>query len=548
MPELDVNQYKTLQHRVNIMQWDYLVNYLDNYTYYGRRLEMNDFPNAQGQRRMDLQGYFIRRPDPNADAEWDNIEQKFREWNSQSAVGNLVYKWDDEHADFTTPSNALESLVSNINDYINHFPNCRHIDDARVYLTQLDQDESCLDYLSRLNNRYLPVKDNLVKVFEIYKSEQQFFNAQNADVALLGIHQKVFEKLNSCIIPNLKARELELMRQNYQNYPLSRLRDLVKLGIFSRDELVNANVITNSLFDCYIDINDTEFEQREIGISQQDIINAFNTSRPGDFLEDATDVYFFGLPGTGKTCVLQGLIHSNQLIWNSTTASGPYGSLLYSAVDRGFVLDKTNVMATINATIQDTQSRWYGGNKKVIHNINFVEMPGEEFLRKIAQNPQIVNLTFAALADENNEELATRHLNSNRHKLFFIVVDPTSWDVYDAYTGSMVNQHTALMKIADLCRMPENKAVMKNVEGIYVIVTKADTLGDNDDDIQAKMNNLLNQHYTGLLQRIREAINTTVKILPFSLGHFYVGNVFEYDDSYSKKLVDFIKQATRVND
>ena len=66
-------------------------------------------------------------------------------------------------------------------------------------------------------------------------------------------------------------------------------------------------------------------------------------------------------------------------------------------------------------------------------------------------------------------------LNNGNRKLFFILIDPTSEGREQALQAEAVNRLKSLMFGKVDGRNP-NEAIMRRVEGLHFIVTKADTL------------------------------------------------------------------------
>ena len=83
-------------------------------------------------------------------------------------------------------------------------------------------------------------------------------------------------------------------------------------GIFSDNELINAKVMTDTVLET--------LRNHDINADLPDIRQAIESSKPEcKEGQDFTDVYFFGVPSTGKTCVLMGMSRSNSLHINLPT-------------------------------------------------------------------------------------------------------------------------------------------------------------------------------------------------------------------------------------
>ena len=63
MNELSDAQYAQLQNKINVMPWEMIKNYL-NWTYKGRTLTVDDFPQANENRKAQIKD-FLNKPRPN---------------------------------------------------------------------------------------------------------------------------------------------------------------------------------------------------------------------------------------------------------------------------------------------------------------------------------------------------------------------------------------------------------------------------------------------------------------------------------------------------
>ena len=94
---------------------------------------------------------------------------------------------------------------------------------------------------------------------------------------------------------------------------------------------------------------------------------------------------------------------------------------------------------------------------------------------------------------------------------------------------------------------------MKKVDSIHIIVTKADTLGEplqRDDKALEVFNKNYGMNIVPPLievcrdYNINRNSNYRPKLFTFSLGTFYVGGLYEYEETDSDNLVKAIMNAT----
>ena len=156
-----------------------------------------------------------------------------------------------------------------------------------------------------------------------------------------------------------------------------------------------------------------------------------------------------------------------------------------------------------------------------------------------------------------------------------MIIDPTAnvvrinreivvQDGFDEETGEpithtdlqycVVNQRTLIQKMVDLFIDPGNAEIMKKVDSIHIIMTKSDTLG-NPVEREEKALNIFQQKFSGDILKplidlceeynINSRTNFHPNLYTFSLGTFYVGGLYEYEQTDSDRLVVAIKNSTQ---
>ena len=339
-----------------------------------------------------------------------------------------------------------------------------------------------------------------------------------------------------CLLMDLKHQEICRMRREPNRYDVSRLLYLVQLGIFTVDELISEGVMTENVWNTLNNI--------DVKNDLPNIYEAMQESKV-ECSEGSTDVYFFGLPFTGKTCILQGMLSTSSLLLDLASSSGPYAEALRQYTDCGIVVPCTpdDFVTTLKAKIIT------GGHTPIERNVNFVEMSGNHFLDMVKENGE-------------------HPLHNDNRKVFFLIIDPTinevifnrECDEYDEQTGekihklkyAVVNQKILMQKIVNIFQDPANSDIMRKVDSIHIIITKADTLGERLQR-REKALDYFNNHYAmnivpSLTKVCRDYnINSNSdyrpKLFSFSLGKFYVGGLYEYDATDSELLVNAISEV-----
>lgn len=341
---------------------------------------------------------------------------------------------------------------------------------------------------------------------------------------------------------NLKEYERERMRTEASSYSREFLSNLRRGGIFTDEELVSAGVHSYES----LRILD-HYEELSEGLPdiQMEIANCRS-----ECAMDCTDVFFWGIPATGKSCILMGLIGSRRFSVNYVVSGGPYAAALSQYLEAGCTIGQTpgEFVATIQASIHDTNG--------IYHGLNLVEMAGETFAFKVANNPE----REVSLSDMGNG--TAELLSNNNRKVFFLIIDPTAESVsFNHFVNTPegrrlvktnVNQRITLNKMINLMEMPQNEEIMKKVDYLHIIVTKADELAADYDSRNNKALELFQSKYDRLLEPIQRlckkyGINRSTNGAPllytFSLGNFYAGGIYQYNDHDSNKLANLLSQT-----
>ena len=352
----------------------------------------------------------------------------------------------------------------------------------------------------------------------------------------------------------LRDAELQNMKENPDEYKKKDvILDFINMGIFSAYELIDEGLATDKSWETLMNLDRSDFED----------LKKFQTANPDvQSLADSTDIFFFGTPGTGKTCLLMGLTGANGRGYtlNTKAQGGPYAAALQEYVLAGITPGTTfgSFVTTINGQITEEGKR----GKTINHKINLVEMSGEEFAFRIADNDDV------SLADMGTG--ATNLLRNPNHKVFFIIVDASKDNIKFQYVedvkdaeGNIVDQRvrkkyisqlTILNKFVSLFELPENQDIMRKVDAIHFVVTKADILGDTKEKRNERAQEILQEKYIGPIEqlknycrqtkRINASTNYKPKLFTFSLGKFYLGDVFDFNSEDTLEIIDTIKHLT----
>ncbi|MBQ4063462.1 MAG: hypothetical protein IJC92_04200 [Bacteroidaceae bacterium] len=349
------------------------------------------------------------------------------------------------------------------------------------------------------------------------------------------------------------AHNKEILDELGSNLCECNVQEVLKLideGVITERDLIEGKLATPKVLDT---LKNYECSRRFLPDLRSAMENSSAECKPG-----YTDVYFFGMPGAGKTSILMGLASCESLNVSLITSGGMYAEALQQYTDVGITGPCTprTFVCTLDAKIRSKAT------PNIVHKINLVEMSGQELSYMIANNEDHIT-SFEKMGSG-----ATELLKNDNRKVFFLIIDPTANILRinrekeigkDAQgkpiTGleyCIVNQRTILQKMVNLMESPQNREIMRKVDGIHIIMTKADTLGDAEER-EEKALKIFQDKYSGDIleamvdlckeHNINAQNNFQPKLYTFSLGSFYLGGLFEYDPADSDHLVEAIEET-----
>lgn len=106
-----------------------------------------------------------------------------------------------------------------------------------------------------------------------------------------------------------------------------------------------------------------------------------------------------------------------------------------------------------------------------------------------------------------------------------------------------------MQQIVNIFQDPANSDILRKVDSIHIIITKADTFGERLQRGEKALD-YFNDHYginvtqplVDLCEKYHINCNSNFrpKLFTFSLGKFYVGGLYEYDPIDSELLINTI--------
>lgn len=320
---------------------------------------------------------------------------------------------------------------------------------------------------------------------------------------------------------------LELIRQDHNLLSSAACNDIISRGILNR----------NDLSKCGIDN----------GFINKMLTNArsqnFEPARPLQTIaEPCTEVYFWGIPFSGKTCALgailsaakNGLAARSMIPDNSCQGFG-YMNRLSTIFSPGRICrlpGGTPVTSTyeMRFDLEDQEHK--------IHHVACIDLAGELFTCMFMKDAGEQMREDQKQALETLHNILLENRSNNRKIHFFVIEYGAEKRIYNGLPqAEYLNSAAAHLNSIGLFD--------SNTDAIYVLISKVDNAsyeGSLEEHLMKYMTKNYLGFYNNLLLICKEhGINKgRVKIVPFSIGNVCFKDYCQFDATSATKMVDLL--------
>lgn len=333
-----------------------------------------------------------------------------------------------------------------------------------------------------------------------------------------AVREKEYEKLK--ILQELK-------RNTSSNFTPEMIRAHIKSDIIGINDLLEVGIpesIVNTISDF-----DKNLVNPVLSLGEQP------TSLPSGF----TEVYFWGVAGSGKTTALAALL---------STASSKGYSELAQGDGYNYMVQLQNLFSNPisvlpgSTTTDKTQHLGFTlkrANETMARSVSLIELSGEIFQCFFYK---IANLPFPSPSHQQTFDLLTEYLDSENPKIHFFFID---YDFKNTPDSSGYRQSDYLNAAATYFK--DNNIFKDKTEAIYVVVTKSDLMKcDKAERIQYIKDYLSSNNYQAFVNALRSrcienSINGKRLLgIDFSLGQIYFRKLCLFDSSSAENIIDVL--------
>lgn len=350
---------------------------------------------------------------------------------------------------------------------------------------------------------------------------------------------------------NKKIRDLELEERENQKQRF----EYIKLNIndYKPDELINelgADIVRDLCTELGIDYQVVlSYDEPELKFN--DIPQTVDEIPTG-----YTDVFFWGIPSSGKTCALATILRTMKDKYTITSPSleKKFGTTYRDSLINIF----NNQTAYLPAATQKDRTQYMPlllkrRNEDKYRQISFFELSGEVFkyFHELEYNSNIL-----ADDDRGNIEKAFETLDillsSKNQKIHFFFID------YQQETKGVRDKHNLTQENylnAAASYFRDRKDIFKKkTDAVYVVVTKSDQIkSDVDDNISGEIRaqlagRFLSDNFGTFIDVIKhrckkDSVDFNVKI--FSIGDVYFKSICKINYYYAVNIVEDLLNKVR---
>lgn len=333
------------------------------------------------------------------------------------------------------------------------------------------------------------------------------------------------DKLNSIV--KEKSKILDSIRNESSKYTPDDILEFIESGHISKNDLLSAGipeVIVENL------------HQKKVNLSLG--------QTPESIEKGYTEVYFWGLPGSGKTCALSAILSSGVSSGEILTNEG-FGIHYMNQLSNVFLTD----FGVLPAPTHEDQTQYLPfdlrDSQSDNHPIALIELSGEIFKAFYKKKN---NLQLSPKLEVTYQQIKT-YLQGENKKIHFFVIDVTV-DPRKPIKGDTLTQQQYLNAMSLF--LSNNNILRNSAEGVFIIATKSDKLSSDFSIARTEVSSHLETYYPALIKRLKDAIKDNkigdgkkVEIIPFSLGQVYFNDLCYFDDTSSKNIIKVLQNKTR---
>lgn len=326
-----------------------------------------------------------------------------------------------------------------------------------------------------------------------------------------------------------KKEIIARIRRNPNSYSPGRIKELLKDGIIDLDDLTNSGIPDN-VIDGLNKIISTKLQLGET---------------PHSIPDGYTEVYFWGIPGSGKTCVLSAILSTAERKGYLEIAQGP--GYDYMTRLKNIFIKPVSFLPPPSPT-DNTQYLPFVLKKgnDAPRSVSLIELSGEIFQCFYNKN---ANIDLPTQQHEETLETLLRFLSGNNRKIHFFFID------YEKENNVDVGGYTQADYLQAAATYFQNNDIFSSTsDAIYIVLTKSDLMPCEENERVGNLKEYLRDaNFTAFVNslkaRCKEHSINAGKMLAthFSLGEVYFQQICRLNTQTSENIIDILIRRIAPN-
>lgn len=325
-----------------------------------------------------------------------------------------------------------------------------------------------------------------------------------------------------------KNRILKNLQRNFNAYPYDQVKNYLSGGVLTEEDLIDSNIPDHVIKH----MEDMEIPDLVLGDTPSSIPNGY------------TEVYFWGVPGSGKTCALAGILSTAEKRGLLNIATGP--GYDYTTKLKNIFINGTSTLPA-PSPVESTQYLPFtlkNGDEKHSRSISLIELSGEIFQCFYYKN---ANKQFISQSHIDTFDTLMNYLNGGNRKIHFFFIDYDQKNKVDAFGYTQGNYLSAASTF-----FKNNNIFGKSTDAIYVVLTKSDLMPvEKEKRVEHAKQHLKNNNFLSFVNTLKGncreySINAgRLTVEPFTLGEVYFKNICDFDNGSANRIIELLMERIK---
>ena len=449
------------------------------------------------------------------------------------------------------------NTVETYQNYLNVYQQGKYRDDARKKIEEVKHKElhaeeekdwqealkiGTIESLKQYRSKYPNAihREEAIKMIDaIHRKElyaEDAIDQLRADINRIYANKKIMNPLGAvtnAITDHAKLHGnnkaiLDLIGQDKNIVAAEVISQLLNQGILSRVDLQDIGIDRD--FVKYLDSFGPEKLEYQ------------NSEHPTNITGVLTEVYFWGIPSSGKTCAIGAVLSAakNEVAENLEmhTDSKAYG-FMHTLAEK-FAPNASQVCTLPSGTPVGTIHEMkftLRDKKKLLHPIALLDLAGELFTCMFQVNAR-KELSYEQETTLN--QVTSLLANSQNRKMHFFVIEYGAEDkLYGDYTQRVyLEAATGYIKA--------HQVFDKSTDGVYILITKTDKISKDIADKKTHLQTYIKNYFSAFHNNLKsicddfEINNGRVEIIPFTMGEVCFQNFCRFDSASARDVSNLI--------